>query len=501
MRRNLRPPDGRWAGNEPMLLADLRGPAAAAAIPKIEDAIARYPYPSSYVTWPGPNSNTFVAWIAREVPELRLTLPSTAIGKDFLPGGQLAAAHPAAPASSSRFAGLLGLTVGVEEGLELNLLGLVLGVDPKRPGDQAAGPRPARRGLDGACGLLAVRACSPRRRRAVMITLNQLRVFWAVAHGESLTRAAKQLGVTQPALSQQLAKLESALGGQLFDRVNNQLVLTDAGRFLLRKAETVLAEIDEAEAGLADYSMGRRRPDRRGCSGLDRAARSCPRPTAWPWSWCPTSSSTCTSWRPAEALEQLYGRNLQLALLSSVSLAANRISFSRVDIARDPYVFAVPRGPRSRLRHRPGMGPDRRAAARAQPHHPVQLRQPAQPARRRVVPPRAAAPPGGRPAAAPTSRRWPWSQAGLGVALVPQLCTQLGGQAAYDVDLYAVPELDRPIVALIPPQYRRAQPFATFLGVPASARRRRAAPAAGRRRPPPFLRRRPRAGGAPLSAA
>ena len=48
-----------------------------------------------------------------------------------------------------------------------------------------------------------------------MISLNQLRVFWAVAHSESLTRAAKQLGVTQPALSQQLAKLENALGGLL----------------------------------------------------------------------------------------------------------------------------------------------------------------------------------------------------------------------------------------------------------------------------------------------
>ena len=92
-----------------------------------------------------------------------------------------------------------------------------------------------------------------------MITLNQLRVFWAVAHGESLTRAAKQLGVTQPALSQQLAKLENALGGQLFDRINNQLVLTDAGRYLLRKAETVLAEMDEAEAGLAEFRLGRRR--------------------------------------------------------------------------------------------------------------------------------------------------------------------------------------------------------------------------------------------------
>ena len=64
VRRNLRPPDGRWAGNEPILLAELRGPAAAAAIPRIEDAIARYPYPPAPTsTWPGPNSNTFVAWV------------------------------------------------------------------------------------------------------------------------------------------------------------------------------------------------------------------------------------------------------------------------------------------------------------------------------------------------------------------------------------------------------------------------------------------------------
>jgi hypothetical protein len=132
VRRNLRAPDGRWAGSEPVLLADLRGPAAAAAIPKLEDAIARYPYPTSYLSWPGPNSNTFVAWLAREVPELRVTLPSTAIGKDFLPGGQLAAAAPSGTGFQVSFAGLVGLTLAIEEGLELNLLGLVVGLDPKR---------------------------------------------------------------------------------------------------------------------------------------------------------------------------------------------------------------------------------------------------------------------------------------------------------------------------------------------------------------------------------
>ena len=138
MRHNLRPPDGRWAGNDPTLLLDLRGPGAAALIPRLQEAIARYPYARSYVTWPGPNSNTFTAWLGREVPELRLTLPSTAIGKDFL-GGQLAARTPSGTGLQLSLGGLLGLSVGVEEGIELNLLGLVLGVDPKRLGIKLPG--------------------------------------------------------------------------------------------------------------------------------------------------------------------------------------------------------------------------------------------------------------------------------------------------------------------------------------------------------------------------
>ena len=131
VRRNLRPADGRWAGNDPDLLVDVRGAAAEALIPDIVAAIKRYPYATAYLTWPGPNSNTFVAWIGREVPALRLTLPSTAIGKDFL-GGQLAARTPSGTGLQVSLGGLLGIAVGVEEGLEVNLLGLVIGIDPKR---------------------------------------------------------------------------------------------------------------------------------------------------------------------------------------------------------------------------------------------------------------------------------------------------------------------------------------------------------------------------------
>ncbi len=87
-------------------------------------------------------------------------------------------------------------------------------------------------------------------------TLNQLRIFLAVAHSRSLTHAAKVLDQTQPSLSQHIAKLEDAIGQLLFQRGRGQLELTDAGTFLLRRAEIIMAEVDEAARGLADHARG-----------------------------------------------------------------------------------------------------------------------------------------------------------------------------------------------------------------------------------------------------
>ncbi len=90
IRVNRTGPDNYWFGDRPQKLVDLRGAGVDEVIAKIGAAVAGYPYPASYRTWPGPNSNTFTAWVGRRVPELRLRLPPTAIGKDYLPGGALA---------------------------------------------------------------------------------------------------------------------------------------------------------------------------------------------------------------------------------------------------------------------------------------------------------------------------------------------------------------------------------------------------------------------------
>ena len=86
-------------------------------------------YADSYRVWPGPNSNTFVAYVLRSVPELRADLPATAIGKDYL-GAGFVAKSPSGTGVQFNLFGLFGALAGVEEGLEINVLGLTFGVDP-----------------------------------------------------------------------------------------------------------------------------------------------------------------------------------------------------------------------------------------------------------------------------------------------------------------------------------------------------------------------------------
>jgi len=133
IRVNRAGPDDYWFGSRPELLVDRRGEGVDALIGHVQAAIETYPYPASYRTWPGPNSNTFTAYLGRAVPELRLDLPATAIGKDYIPGGLPVAMSPSGTGVQLSLLGLLGVTAGAEEGLELNVLSLTFGVDVKRP--------------------------------------------------------------------------------------------------------------------------------------------------------------------------------------------------------------------------------------------------------------------------------------------------------------------------------------------------------------------------------
>ena len=97
----------------------------------------------------GPNSNTFVAAVVRAAPELRASLPPTAIGKDFRPGVFLGLTDSRTGAEAGLL-GVVGLKVGWIEGLEINLFGFVAGLDLRQPalklpgfGQIDVGPRSA----------------------------------------------------------------------------------------------------------------------------------------------------------------------------------------------------------------------------------------------------------------------------------------------------------------------------------------------------------------------
>jgi len=125
-----RAPDARWFGADPEIIADLRGEGVGQVIINIDAAARDYPHADEYRVWPGPNSNTFTAFVARSVPELRLDLRPTAIGKDYLPNGDMFARAPSGTGYQFSLFGLFGVLVGAEEGLEINLLGLTFGIDP-----------------------------------------------------------------------------------------------------------------------------------------------------------------------------------------------------------------------------------------------------------------------------------------------------------------------------------------------------------------------------------
>ena len=135
VRRNAYAADAYWYSNAPVILQTLRGDAAERAIDGIERAVEDYPYRrrGGYRIWPGPNSNSFVAHVLREVPALRVNLPEIAVGRDYPTDGRLVAWDADRRDLRLSLWGYAGVTLGATAGIELNVLGLVTGIDIARP--------------------------------------------------------------------------------------------------------------------------------------------------------------------------------------------------------------------------------------------------------------------------------------------------------------------------------------------------------------------------------
>lgn len=127
--------DANWYSNRPEVIKAVHGKQAADLVADVERAIGNYPFNNrgDYHIWPGPNSNSFVAHVLREVPALGAVLPPHAVGRDYLGPDRWYSVDPDGQDFHVNFGGYAGFSVGVRSGLELNVLGQTFGIDISRP--------------------------------------------------------------------------------------------------------------------------------------------------------------------------------------------------------------------------------------------------------------------------------------------------------------------------------------------------------------------------------
>jgi DNA-binding transcriptional LysR family regulator len=287
------------------------------------------------------------------------------------------------------------------------------------------------------------------------MTLHQLRIFLAVAQTATLTRASKQLGLAQPSLSQQLARLEDSVGARLFDRTRNRMELTDAGRVLLRHAQSVLKEISEAEAGLRAFAAGRRSIVR--IAGLNSVVKALLPGALQRCGGAAAMEVDIHEAAPAEVLEMLYSRQADIGLIAADSVAQSSIGFRQVPIVEDPYVFAVPKAVRLGAIKNMDSAPE---SARKILNSAIQFNFGTQHTLRveewyqRVLP---------EHRIVAHCRTYDVAlelvRAGFGVALVPALTALQVSGTLDGIELYATDHGDRRTVAIIADQYLRLSPY------------------------------------------
>lgn len=175
---------------------------------------------------------------------------------------------------------------------------------------------------------------------ATQLTLRQLEIFCTVAQTGSLTRAAKQLDVRQPSISQQISRMEGVVGGKLVRFVNAELRLTPAGQFLLEEAIAILAAVDRTSAGLAQFFAGRR--GRLVVGALPSAARNLmPAVFSRLAETLPGYALDLIEVTPREAPEQLQSRTLDAAVVSTYAIT-QRSGLRVVRVTGDRQLLAVP---------------------------------------------------------------------------------------------------------------------------------------------------------------
>jgi DNA-binding transcriptional LysR family regulator len=286
------------------------------------------------------------------------------------------------------------------------------------------------------------------------LTLHQLRIVWTVAHAQTVSRAAKQLGLSQPSLSQQIAKLEASIGQRVFERGSGRMVLTDIGSFLVEHAEQVLRDMQALEDGLADFGSGARTI---GIAGISSPLRVLlPRALSLLAERLPGVKVDVHESSPSDALALLFARRVNVSLVAASSLAQASMGFLQVPLLDDPYVLVAPEGvDLTDPAGIPGGLPGNVIHFVYGTHH-----------QKRIEDWYDHVLPGHRVVARCRSFEVAVSmvRAGLGICLAPSLSCLAGNRLLGGIRLYdAALGLPRPLVALIPSQYRQLQPYSALI--------------------------------------
>lgn len=175
------------------------------------------------------------------------------------------------------------------------------------------------------------------------ITLKQLQIFRAVVIAGSITKASRRVGLSQPSISQQLAKLEERLGTQLINRNRTGTVsLTPSGEYWFKFSDDLLRKfdqaIDEHEKRYVDSRIFLRvgvSPTLRG-RFLSAAARIASEETGF------AKFEVTFAVTSGELVEQLRLHQLNCVIVNDESLEEDRNSFAIAPLFRDPMLLAVP---------------------------------------------------------------------------------------------------------------------------------------------------------------
>jgi molybdate transport repressor ModE-like protein len=177
------------------------------------------------------------------------------------------------------------------------------------------------------------------------ISLKQLEMFRAVVVAGSITKASRRMGLSQPSISQQLAKLEELLGTPLLRRNRTGLIsLTPAGEYWFRASDSMLQQmansVDEHRQRFIDNSVSLQigvTPTLRGrfVAAAARIAKEEPGFTKFDLFYALSSH---------ELVEKLRLHQLNCAIVNVDALAEDRNSFAVTDLFQDHIAWVVPSG-------------------------------------------------------------------------------------------------------------------------------------------------------------